>query len=123
MASKAETIADYEYSLGKYVNKKNVILIFAIQPKAANFLTQLTVFKEQYQWLRDRDAVLYYVFEDEAGRADDLILREVDGQSLRKKFQISNNEFRVVIVNQAGKVVLRKESPQSLEDFEKILKK
>ena len=123
MASKADQLADYEYGLDRYRKKKNVILIFATQPKSSDFVTQRDVFKEQYKLLRDRDAVLYFVFEDEPGRADDLILREVDGRSLRRKFQISKNQFRVMIVNKAGKTILSKDSPQSLETFEKLLKK
>ena len=114
---------NYEYSLKEWKGKSNVLLIFAPHKKNGEFQQQLDIVKEQFKFFKERNAVLYFVFEDEEGRADDMKLRVVDGKSLRKRFKIEDGSFSLLAVNKKGDAGARKSKPQSLDELKALLKK
>ncbi len=113
----------FEYGLSRWKSKKNVLLIFAPTPKSSEFLKQREAIQEEYKFFRERDAVVYFVFEDEEGRADDLKLRVNDGRDLRKRFKISDGSFSVVLVNKAGEIKAKKSEVLSLDALGQLIKK
>lgn len=121
-AKTERSVGTYEYSLKKFRGKQNVLLVFAPTKKNSDFQKQSEILKEQFKFLSERKAALFYVFENDDGRADSLNLRDSDAKDLRKQFGVKTGSFLVVGVDKNGKTTGKKNEPQTLDELKKILK-
>lgn len=120
--SKSKHQGTYQYSLKSHKGKRSVLLFFSDAKKDANFQKQLEVLDGQDKYFRGKKTVLYYVFKDENGRADDLLLRPTDGDDLRKSLKVKSNSFTAILINREGKEVARRSEPLSMEAIKKLIK-
>lgn len=104
----------YKYNLRKHRGSQ-VLLIFAPEKSSPAFQTQLKSILNKSKVFNDKKTRLYYVFEKGEGRADDMILREVDASDLRQLYNLRRGEFQLRLIGRDGKTRWTKSQPLSLE--------
>lgn len=111
----------YEYSLKRFQGKKNLVLVFAPAPNDERFKKTQEGLLGRYQDFRKKSLGIFYVFEADIGRADDMKLRPEDSADLRKAFSIEPSEFRVIFVDKKGTKKRESKEALSREDLDRFL--
>lgn len=110
--SQQKSVGSYEYSIKKYEGKKSLLILFAPSSKDEKFKATLEGVLGRYEEFRKRSLGIFYVFESEIGRADDMKLRPSDSTDLRRRMKVNSGEFRAVLVDKKGKI--KRESSQQM---------
>jgi len=90
------------YDLKTYVGKQSPLLFFAPSKSDPRFQKQLEAIKSKSAEIKRAKIVLFYIFENELGRADNLLLRVSDAQELRKNLKVSEGEFKILLLDLKG---------------------
>ena len=117
----AQTKGSYVYSLKRFEGKKSLVVVFATSSKDESFKKTQEALLGRYAEFRKQGLSVFYVFESEVGRADDMRLRIEDAADLRRTFKIDSGEFRVILIDKKGKLKRESKSPMSKEEIDKFL--
>ncbi len=121
VASEQKSVGSFEYSLKRYEGKKSLLILFAPNAQDEKFKTTLEGVLGRYEEFRKKSLGVFYVFENEVGRADDMKLRPQDGSDLRKRMKVSSGEFRAVFLDKKGKVRRESSEPMTKSQLDQFL--
>lgn len=112
----------YYYSLKDYRQAgRQVLLVFAPSKESKSFQAQLEAFVNKDKFYRNAKTAIFYVFEDGSGRADDMVLRNVDAQDLRRFFKTKKGVFEMRLLDRKGKTKWKKSAPVDIEALKGLL--
>jgi Domain of unknown function (DUF4174) len=99
-----DSIAAQNFNLKNYVWRKRVLIVCAPDAQNEAFKQQILVVKDGESGFEDRDLVVVTIFNtsglDEKNKP-------IDGETasiLRKKYNVSKNEFKVILIGKDGGV-------------------
>lgn len=116
-----KSLGSSQYNLKKFEGKKNLLILFAPDPKDERFKATQDGLLGRYEEFRKKSLAVFYVFETEMGRADDLKLRPEDGADLRNRLNVSAGEFRVFLIDKKGKVKSQSKDSMTKSQLDQFL--
>jgi len=116
-ADASERGVEVAVDLGEYQWKNRVLLIFAPARGEPLFQTLHDSLMVRGADLADRDLVIFEVFESGPSTEGGEPLDPETARLLRKKFQVPNGAFSVILVGKDGGVKLDRQERSSLEQI------
>lgn len=91
-----------QFNLSSHKWKNRVLLVFAPSAKNVNFQQQVQLFQQQQQGLNERDLLLVTVLDKGTSYSNQQPIDIESAAKLRQKFNISDNDFRVILIGKDG---------------------
>lgn len=91
-----------EFDIASYKWKNRVLLVFAPSDQNTNYQQQVQLFKQHQQGLNERDLLLVTVLEKGTSYSNQQVIDTASAAKLRQRFNINDNDFRVVLVGKDG---------------------
>lgn len=96
-----------EFNLASYKWKNRVLLVFAYNAENVNYQRQVELFKQHQQGLNERDLLLVTVLEKGTSYSNEQPINTASAAKLRQRFNINDNDFRVILVGKDGGAKLK----------------
>ncbi|NIP60954.1 MAG: DUF4174 domain-containing protein [Gemmatimonadetes bacterium] len=97
--------------LDQYQLKKRVLLVFAPNPDDARYEEQQAHLKEDEEALRDRDVVIFGIFENGPSYAEDRPLSTDDSARARQEFDVEEAAFGLRLLDLDGTEIATSPEP------------
>ncbi|MBW4602929.1 MAG: DUF4174 domain-containing protein [Calothrix sp. FI2-JRJ7] len=91
-----------QFKLSSHKWKNRILLVFAPSDKNINYQQQVQLFKQQQQGLNERDLLLVTVLDKGTSYSNQQPIDIASAAKLRQKFNINDNDFRVILVGKDG---------------------
>lgn len=91
-----------EFNLISHQWKNRILLVFAPSAQNVNYQRQVQLFQQQQQGLNERDLLLVTVLEKGTSYSNQQPIDIASAAKLRQKFNINDNDFRVILVGKDG---------------------
>lgn len=91
-------------------------MIFTPSPNFPAYQKLAQNLKKQRDGVMDRDLIVFHLRGDGQSRVGEAVVRSQDAESLRRRFRVTADEFRVVLIGKDGTVKLS-ESVVELPDI------
>jgi|GEM_PF-600124 len=106
IASNPKTVKNKNmaFDLKSYQWKKRLLLVFAPAENSPAYQKQMQLFQAQQAAFSERDLLLVEIFTEGRSRASGKALDEADVAKVRSRFQVSPQDFRVILVGKDGTV-------------------
>lgn len=99
------------FNLGSYQWKNRLLLVFSPTENSPNYQQQMQLLQKQAAGLDDRDLLVIELFEEGKSRINNQVIDESAAAQLRNRFNISSEEFSVILVGKDGTQKRRDKSP------------
>ncbi|MEP0865496.1 DUF4174 domain-containing protein [Funiculus sociatus GB2-A5] len=99
------------FNLGSYQWKNRLLLVFAPTESSPNYQQQMQLLQRQAAGLNDRDLLVIELFKEGESRIENQIIDESTAAQLRNRFNITSEEFSVILVGKDGTQKRRDKSP------------
>jgi len=96
--------------LNVYRWKNRLLMVFSSSPDDANYRSLIKEMQDQRNGLKDRDILLFEVFEKGQSRLDGSPLKKDSADLLRKQFGIRPGQFCTILIGKDGEEKRRWES-------------
>jgi hypothetical protein len=106
-----------EFQLAEQQWEHRVLIVFAPEAGDARYQQQKAVWNDNFDEMFDRDMLFVPVFAATDSHTKKGAVSENTRQTLRKRFNIGDDEFRVVLIGKDGGSKLRLERPASTSDL------
>lgn len=104
------------YDLSKYRWRNRLLLIFTPSEDFPAYQKLVENLKQKQDGVMDRDLIVFHLMGDGKSRVGEAMVSSQDTESLRRRFRVAAEEFRVVLVGKDGTVKLS-ESVVKLPDI------
>jgi len=101
--------------LNVYRWKNRLLMVFSSSPDDANYRSLIKEMQDQRNGLKDRDILLFEVFEKGQSRLDGSPLKKDSADLLRKQFGIRPGQFCTILIGKDGEEKRRWESKVGLD--------
>ena len=91
-----------EFNLISHQWKNRILLVFTPSAQNVNYQRQVQLFQQQQQGLNERDLLLVTVLEKGTSYSNQQPIDIASAAKLRQKFNINDNDFRVILVGKDG---------------------
>ncbi|TWH54183.1 Biopolymer transport protein [Dulcicalothrix desertica PCC 7102] len=91
-----------EFNLTSHKWKNRILLVFAPTAQNVNYQRQVQLFQQQQQGLNERDLLLVTVLDKGTSYINQQPIDIASAAKLRQKFNINDNDFRVILVGKDG---------------------
>ncbi len=91
-----------EFNLASYKWKNRVLLVFAHNAENVNYQQQVELFKQHQQGFSERDLLLVTVLDKGTSYSNQQVIDTSSAAKLRQRFNINDNDFRVILVGKDG---------------------
>lgn len=91
-----------QFNLSSHQWKNRILLVFAPSDENVNYQQQVQLFKQQQQGLNERDLLLVTVLRQGTSYSNEQPIDRASAAKLRQKFNINDNDFRVILVGKDG---------------------
>jgi hypothetical protein len=91
-----------DFSLKSYAWRKRILVVFAVDAQDERYKQQILAAKEGEKGFKDRDLVVISIFKNSGLDEKKNTIREDAVRSIRKKYGISNSEFKVILIGKDG---------------------
>jgi Domain of unknown function (DUF4174) len=105
--------SEAEFNLSQHQGQHRVVLIFAPSERSPAYQQQLQAWQVDIGGIRDRDLKLVEVIGS-AGRADGQPLTPAVAEQLRQRFEVSAEEFVIILIGKDGTEKQRSQTPIDL---------
>jgi Domain of unknown function (DUF4174) len=102
--------------LENYKGQHRLLLVFAPSPDDLAYQQQLELLENETD-LAERDLLLFHVFENQLGFADEASLSEAESLKARERFNIAEQAFTAVLVGKDGTEKQRWNEPVKSADL------
>ena len=111
IASTPKTVKNKNMALNlkSYQWKNRLLLVFAPSENSPAYQKQMQLFQTQQADFSERDLLLVEILTEGTSRASGKVIDEADVTKVRSRFQVSPQDFRVILVGKDG-TVKRKDS-------------
>ena len=103
--------------LSKYLWRHRLLLIFSSSGQTPAFQQLANQLKQQREGVADRDLIVFSIMSDDQSRVGEDVLSRQAAENLRRRFQVTKEEFRVVLLGKDGTVKLSQPSVRLSEVF------
>jgi hypothetical protein len=110
-----------QVDLSAYQWKNRLLILFAPSEDDRVYQSFKEQLQKRTQEIRDRNLLIFHVFESGEGRLDDLSLNKEQARSLRKRFSIKMGQFKLILIGKDGEVKFQGELPAELSDIFSII--
>jgi Domain of unknown function (DUF4174) len=90
------------FDLKNYVWRKRVLLIFAVDAQNERFKLQVAALKAGKAGFEERDVVAINIFSQSGVDEKNKPINAEKVMTLRKKYAVSDNEFKVILIGKDG---------------------
>ena len=97
--------------LSRYRNQNRLLIVFAPVKSTLPYRHQAKQWQEQEAEMKERDIVRFDVFERGTSGAGNTVLSRFDTMTLRKRFGIRRNAFRVLLIGKDGHTAFSSRHP------------
>ncbi|MBD1933568.1 DUF4174 domain-containing protein [Trichocoleus sp. FACHB-69] len=99
------------FNLGSYQWKNRLLLVFAPTENSPAYQSQMQLLQKQAAGLNDRDLLVIELFKEGKSRINNQVIDDSAVAQLRNRFNISSEEFSVILVGNDGTQKRRDKSP------------
>ena len=110
-----------QVDFGSYQWKNRLLILFAPSEDAPIYQSFKEQLQRRAQEIRDRDLLIFHVFESGEGQLDYLPLNKEQVLFLRKRFSIKMGQFKLILIGKDGEVKFREQLPVDLSDIFSII--
>ena len=103
--------------LSRYRWRHRLLLIFSPSAQTPDFQQLANQLKQQREGVADRDLLVFSIMSDGQSRVGENVLSKQEAENLRRRFQVTNEEFRVVLIGKDGTVKLSEPAVKLSEVF------
>lgn len=103
--------------LSSYRWRHRLLLIFSPSAQTPDFQQLANQLKQQREGVADRDLLVFSIMSDGQSRVGENVLSKQEAENLRRRFQVTNEEFRVVLIGKDGTVKLSEPAVKLSEVF------
>ena len=98
--------------LDRYRWKNRLVLLFAETPSNSGYLRQIEQFREQVKGFRERDLVLFHLFDKGTSYAgsESQIISESGTKELFLRFEVPPGDFTILLIGKDGSEKLRSDT-------------
>ena len=114
-------VSAQNFDLKNYVWHKRVLIIFAVDARNERFNLQISALKEEKKGLEDRDLVVVNIFGKSGLDENNKPISAEKVRTLRKKYAISDNEFKVILIGKDGGTKKTADQPLDNQQLFKII--
>ncbi|MFO7738870.1 MAG: DUF4174 domain-containing protein [Desulfatiglandaceae bacterium] len=104
-------------NLSQFQWKNRLLLLFAPSPTHPSFDQLHKSLQVRNAGVKDRDLVVFEIFESDRSTMNNDSLDPQTARSLREEFSVSQGEFRVILIGKDGGIKLKRQSQTRLEDI------
>lgn len=109
------------FDLKSYQWENRLLLVFAPSQNSATYQRQMQLFKRQQAGFKERDLLLVELLTEGKSYASEQAIDEADVAKVRSRFNVSPQDFRVILVGKDGTAKHRDSNPVEPEViFKKI---
>lgn len=104
IASNPKTVKNKNmaFDLKSYQWKNRLLLVFAPNENNPTYQKQMQLFQAQQADFSERDLLLVEILTEGTSRASGKVIDEADVTKVRSRFQVSPQDFRVILVGKDG---------------------
>ena len=103
--------------LSKYLWRHRLLLIFSPSAQTPAFQQLASQLKQQRGGVADRDLIVFSIMSHGRSRVGEDVLTRQAAENLRRRFQVTNKDFRVVLIGKDGTVKLSEPAVRLSEVF------
>jgi len=103
--------------LAAYRWENRLLLVFAPSDSNAGYVSLNRALDERDVELKDRDLVVFRVFESGPSRRGEEPLSSADAEALRRRFEVRNGGLTVILIGKDGAVKMTRESGVALQEI------
>jgi len=105
IASNPKTVKNKNmaFDLKSYQWKKRLLLVFAHNENSPAYQKQMQLFQTQQADFSERDLLLVEILTEGTSRESGKVIDEADVVKVRSRFQVSPQDFRVILVGKDGR--------------------
>jgi len=92
--------------LSRYRWRHRLLLIFSPSAQTPAFEQMANQLKQQREGVTDRDLIVFSIMSHGQSRVGEDVLSRQAAENLRRRFQVTDEEFRVVLIGKDGTVKL-----------------
>jgi hypothetical protein len=102
--------------LDQYQLKNRILLVFAPTPDDVRYEEQVQEIEAERDGADDRDILLFGIFEEGPSFAADRAISSEESARARARFDVSDTEFGLRLVDKDGTEILRSSEPLTADD-------
>jgi hypothetical protein len=96
--------------LDVYRWKNRLLMVFSSSPDDSNYQSLIKEIQDQQNGLRDRQLLVFEIFEKGESRFGDTVLKKEAIDFLRRKFSVGQGSFLVILMGKDGEEKLRRQN-------------
>jgi len=103
--------------LSRYRWRHRLLLIFSPSSQTPAFQQLTNQLKQQREGVADRDLLVFFLISAGQSRVGENVLTRQAAENMRRRFQVTPDEFRVVLIGKDGTVKLSERTVRLSEIF------
>jgi hypothetical protein len=107
--------------LSRFEWKNRLLLIFAPDVKHPHFKRMHAEINAQSAGVKDRDLVVFEIFEKDPSQMDASPISVSDADELRKHFQVARNTYTIILVGKDGGIKLNRDDQLQLSEIFELI--
>jgi len=110
-----------DISLDQFRWENRILVLFSPDSDDESYQTQMEKFSNLEDELRDRDLILFSVFDEECSKLNDEVISDTSAESIRERLGTQDNGYSIFLFGKDGGVKLNKDEVLEPEELFRVI--